>query len=337
MLIDPTQASYSDGVTHSNQEKKPSSQTIGNKIDKIDHTNHDELTLSRLHSAQKYCYPQLGPSQELSIEVSDVALAVEAAVAIVINGIHYAVMMASPAQLYELALGFLYSEGLIENSWELLDWEITPVKTAKDLTQFDQKGVNNDDIIGLAPLLLDYDAYMIELTLNQRCHQKILAQKRQLAGRTGCGMCGVIGLKQALPDLSPYAIRQDRLNQNRPSLDDLLTIKTLIEKTQSTHKLTGAVHAAATLYQGELQLFEDVGRHNALDKLIGWKLSRKIELDLVVMTSRLSIELVQKAIRCQLLWLVGMSAPTSTAVQVAQRHGLGLAGFLRENRATFYT
>ena len=183
--------------------------------------------------------------------------------------------------------------------------------------------------------LHDYEAYIVELTLNQRRHQQIQFQRRQLSGRTGCGMCGMAGLSQALPDLSAY--RCDGSTSSKPQLDILLEIREQIANVQQTHQLTGAVHAAATLYKGQLKLFEDVGRHNALDKLIGWQLRHKLELNLVVMTSRLSIELVQKAIRCRLPWLVGMSAPTSTAVKVAQRYGLGLAGFLRENRVTFYT
>ena len=122
-----------------------------------------------------------------------------------------------------------------------------------------------------------------------------------------------------------------------PSLEYLLVLRQQVDATQHTHQLTGAVHAAATIYNQQLYLFEDVGRHNALDKLIGWQLRQKVEVDCVLMTSRLSIELVQKSIRGRIPWLVGMSAPTSTAVRVAQRYGLGLAGFLRDNRVTYYT
>ena len=309
------------------------------------------VPLARRHLTQKHHYalknaPNLTPSENkrakpVAIDNQPASLAVEAAVAIVINGIHYAVLMASPNQLEYLALGFLYSEGLIEQSRDLLDWEVTHLSDDAKLTALNQDAVGVDDADNSTDHssfahLLDYDTYLVELVLSQRCHQRIQAQKRQLAGRTGCGMCGITGLSQALPDLSDYANNSTQLTA-KPRLEYLLNIRAQIDATQHTHQLTGAVHAAATLYKDKLYLFEDVGRHNALDKLIGWQLRQKAEVDCVVMTSRLSIELVQKAVRMQLPWLVGMSAPTSTAVRVAERYGLGLAGFLRDDRVTYYT
>ena len=304
--------------------------------------------LAREHTAEQHSYLTLNNtsdnslSQKFLIDNKPTSLAVEAAVAIVINGIHYAVLMASANQLEYLALGFLFSEGLIEHSYELLDWEVTQLSDEAKLNAFNQddsdniSSVKNDN--NNFEHLLDYDTYVIELTLSQRCHQRIQAQKRQLAGRTGCGMCGITGLTQALPDLSHYS-QFDKNNSkvHQPSLDELLAIRAQISVAQHTHQLTGAVHAAATMQGDTLYLFEDVGRHNALDKLIGWQLRNKAEVHCVVMTSRLSIELVQKSIRMRLPWLVGMSAPTSTAVRVAERYGLGLAGFLRDNRVTYYT
>ncbi|MCC3346058.1 formate dehydrogenase accessory sulfurtransferase FdhD [Psychrobacter sanguinis] len=310
----------------------------GNNINNAD-TSTENKSLARQHPTERASYI-VGPSaqalKQLQVNHASESLAVEAAVALVINGIHYAVLMASPSDLEYLALGFLYSEGLIQHSGELLDWKITELTPESNLTAFiDQRFDESATLQILEQQLQDYEAYIVELTLNQRRHQQIQFQRRQLSGRTGCGMCGMTGLSQALPDLSAY--RRDGSTSSKPQLDTLLEIREQIASAQQTHQLTGAVHAAATLYKGQLKLFEDVGRHNALDKLIGWQLRHKLELDLVVMTSRLSIELVQKAIRCRLPWLVGMSAPTSTAVKVAQRYGLGLAGFLRENRVTFYT
>ena len=300
--------------------------------------------LAWIHATQKHGYLSNEDNcNKAYIESKFASLAVEAAVAIVINGIHYAVLMASPHQLEYLAIGFLFSEGLIEHSYELLDWEITSLSDEAKLNAFIQESADNinsvkTDNANSFEHLLDYDTYVIELTLSQRSHQRIQAQKRVLAGRTGCGMCGITGLTQALPDLSYYSqLNQTNLAASQPSLDELLAIRAQIDVAQHTHQLTGAVHAAATMQGDTLHLFEDVGRHNALDKLIGWQLRHKREVDCVVMTSRLSIELIQKSIRMRLPWLVGMSAPTSTAVRVAERYGLGLGGFLRDNRVTFYT
>ena len=307
------------------------------------------VPLSRLHLAQKHAYLSTSDlsyeTREMEIDDKSAMLAVEAAVAIVINGIHYAILMASPYQLEYLAIGFLYSEGLIHHSHELLDWEVTQLTDVASYQRFTHD--LTDDLLNektgfeqFSAQLQDYDVYVVELVLNQRCHQRIQAQRRQLAGRTGCGMCGITGLSQALPDLSNYlssGLQQKQSKSSTPSLNYLLHMQKQIDAAQHTHQLTGAVHAAATMQGNDLYLFEDVGRHNALDKLIGWQLRNKAELTCVVMTSRLSIELVQKSIRSRIPWLVGMSAPTSTAVRVAERYGLGLAGFLRDDRVTYYT
>lgn len=304
-----------------------------------------ETMLARKHLAQKHYYPSDkahgADIPQSCIESQTTSLAVEAAVSIVINGIHYAVLMASPYQLEYLAVGFLFSEGLIQHSHELLDWEVTHLTDIASYQKFAQS-LNDGDLESASieqrlEQFQDYDIYVVELVLNQRCHQRIQAQKRQLAGRTGCGMCGITGLIQALPDLSAYTQDSQPIQVACPRLDYLLDMRQQITTMQHTHQLTGAVHAAATLHDEQLYLFEDVGRHNALDKLIGWQLRNKREADCVLMTSRLSIELVQKSIRGRIPWLVGMSAPTSTAVRVAQRYGLGLAGFLRDNRVTYYT
>ncbi|WP_238037361.1 formate dehydrogenase accessory sulfurtransferase FdhD [Psychrobacter sp. Ps6] len=305
-----------------------------------------ETMLARKHLAQKHYYPSdkvhTADIPQSYIEPQTTSLAVEAAVSIIINGIHYAILMASPYQLEYLAIGFLFSEGLIQHSHELLDWEVTHLTDIDSYQKFAQASRDEDfepsSFEQSLQQFQDYDIYIVELILSQRCHQRIQAQKRQLAGRTGCGMCGITGLTQALPDLSHYS--QANMHSYKapvPSLDYLLVLRQQVDAAQHTHQLTGAVHAAATMYNQQLYLFEDVGRHNALDKLIGWQLRQKAEVDCVLMTSRLSIELVQKSIRSHIPWLVGMSAPTSTAVRVAERYGLGLAGFLRNNRVTYYS
>ncbi|PKG36846.1 MULTISPECIES: formate dehydrogenase accessory sulfurtransferase FdhD [Psychrobacter] len=353
--------------------------TQASAVDMSEATAESTVTpLSRAHLVQKYYYAPIesGGSQQAYIEDQSANLVVEAAISIIINGIHYAVLMASPYQLEYLAIGFLFSEGLIQHSHDLLDWEVTQLTDMASYQRFTQDSMDENDTAGsfeqTLAQLQDYDIYVVELTLNQRSHQRIQAQRRQLAGRTGCGMCGITGLTQALPNLSHYKPSSDKSSayvsntysqdglqddpesefydesQNKlgdsisnksaiPSFDYLLQIRAQVDATQHTHQLTGAVHAAATMQGQRLHLFEDVGRHNALDKLIGWQLRHRVDVDCVVMTSRLSIELVQKSIRSQIPWLVGMSAPTSTAVRVAERYGLGLAGFLRNNRVTYYS
>lgn len=324
---------------------------VNTLIDKTSETLESSVTpLARNHVAQKHYYAtdkhDHDSTGQITVECKQASLAVEAAVAIVINGIHYAVLMASPHQLEYLAVGFLFSEGLIQHNHELLDWEVTPLTNIANYQQFTQHSFAQDsmndslDSVALERSfahLQDYDIYVVELTLNQRCHQRIQAQRRQLAGRTGCGMCGITGLTQALPDLSAYRQDTQQVKAHIPSLNYLLAIRQQVDVMQHTHQLTGAVHAAATMHHQQLYLFEDVGRHNALDKLIGWQLRHKTDVKCVVMTSRLSIELVQKSIRGRIPWLVGMSAPTSTAVRVAERYGLGLAGFLRNDRVTYYS
>lgn len=327
------------------------SEPMNSKPATLESVASDATPLARIHLAQQHYHllnveddhavvptnTQVLPIKQTYSDTKPTSLAVEAAVAIVINGIHYAVLMASPNQLEYLAVGFLFSEGLIQHSHELLDWEVTQLTDITNYQRFTQDSIGESIAFdGLLEHLQDYDVYVVELTLNQRCHQRLQAQRRQLAGRTGCGMCGITGLTQALPDLSDY--QQDKLQvaASVPSLDRLLIIRAQMDSAQHTHQLTGAVHAAATMQGQRLYLFEDVGRHNALDKLIGWQLRKKVDVDCVIMTSRLSIELVQKSIRSRIPWLVGMSAPTSTAVRVAERYGLGLAGFLRDNRVTYY-
>lgn len=320
-------------------------------IDKVSETvESSTIPLARKHIAQKHYYASDKQGHhsgtQINMECKQASLAVEAAVAIIINGIHYAVLMASPHQLEYLAVGFLFSEGLIEHSHELLDWEVTQLTDSASYQQFTQDSFAQDstnmslDSVAFEQSLeqlQDYDIYVVELILNQRCHQRIQAQRRQLAGRTGCGMCGITGLTQALPDLNAYAQDIQKVKANTPSLNHLLSIRQQVDSMQHMHQLTGAVHAAATMHSQQLYLFEDVGRHNALDKLIGWQLRNKVDIDCVLMTSRLSIELVQKSIRGRIPWLVGMSAPTSTAVRVAERYNLGLAGFLRNDRVTYYS
>lgn len=232
----------------------------------------------------------------------------EVPVALVYNGLSHAVMLASPADLEDFALGFSLSEGIIARAGELYDSEIH----------------------------VACEGVTVELSIASERFAGLKARRRQLAGRTGCGLCGVESLA-ALPPMpparsaaaavvSPAAIRE-ALRQ--------------LPHCQKLRQRCGSAHAAAWADgQGNiLCLREDVGRHNALDKLIG-ALSRSgaaaAGAGFVVVTSRASYEMVQKTASAGLPALVAVSAPTALAVRQARSAGLLLAGFARAEGLVVY-
>jgi FdhD protein len=234
-------------------------------------------------------------------------LAVETPIAIVYNCEPYAVMMASPQNLEDFAYGFSLTEGVIGKAGEIL---------AIDQTE---KGPGISLAIEIPP---DRAAPLIE-------------RARTMAGRTGCGICGITEMEQvlrALPDLPQSApVMATAINKAIAALParQLLNVQ------------TGAVHAAAYANaNGEVLLVrEDVGRHNALDKLVGAMLreGQSPADGMVLITSRCSMEMVQKTILLGCPVLVAVSAPTSLAVQVALEHGLTIAAFARGGGFNLYT
>jgi len=239
-------------------------------------------------------------------------VAVETPVALVFNGISQAVMMATPTDLEDFALGFALSEGLLLARSECRGIEL-------------QQGPQGIE------LHLEVAA-AAEVRLKQR--------RRMLAGRTGCGLCGVESLQQLeLQALAPLT---------RPPWVEALDGATLarafaqLPDQQPLHAQTGAQHAAGwATPEGELLFtMEDVGRHNALDKLLG-RLLREAEQapqqGLVLMSSRASYELVRKCVRLGVPVLATVSAPTSLAVQIARQAGLRLYGFCRGTQALRYS
>ncbi|MER1966072.1 formate dehydrogenase accessory sulfurtransferase FdhD [Castellaniella sp. GW247-6E4] len=236
------------------------------------------------------------------------AIAREQAVALEYNGIAHAALLASPLHIEELALGFSFTEGIIESADELRDItvRVTP------------EGVVADMRIAAARL------------------HALKLRHRKLAGSTGCGLCGVESLAQIRRDLAPLSApeRPWPARAIEQALGEL-------HRRQPLHNLTGATHAAAWAdAQGQLiWLYEDVGRHNALDKLIGRLLREPVDrgLGFVVVSSRASFEMVQKTHSAGIRALVAVSAPTSMAIQLADEARMMLAGFARENRYTIYT
>ncbi|MBA1250882.1 formate dehydrogenase accessory sulfurtransferase FdhD [Pseudomonas luteola] len=221
-------------------------------------------------------------------------LAEECAVAISYNGISHTVMMATPADIEDFVAGLSLSAGIIHSI---------------------------DDIYGMQVRRVG-EALNVEVEISSRTFWALKSQRRQMAGTSGCGLCGVEALEQALPQL-------DRLRKVQlPPAEHLANLRQRINEAQQLGQRSGAVHAALFANaEGELGLCrEDIGRHNALDKLIGALMRQKINTraGFVVVTSRCSLELIHKAVRANLATLVTLSAPTGLAVEWARRHRLNL-------------
>jgi FdhD protein len=223
----------------------------------------------------------------------------EVPVALVYNGISHAVMMATPADLEEFALGFSLSEGIIAQPGQCYGIEV-------------EEGE---------------DGIAVHLEIAAEAFMALKERRRTLAGRTGCGLCGVESLQQVhrtLPLLAPA--RGLHAAGVRRALD-------AIGAQQTLTRLTGAAHAAAWCgMDGGLGIVrEDIGRHNALDKVIGAMARARARPSdgFLLITSRVSFEMAQKAIVAGVPALVGMSAPTLAAVELAEKAGMTLLAFAR--------
>lgn len=230
---------------------------------------------------------------------------VEVPVALVYNGLSHAVMMATPEHLEDLALGFSLSEGLLRDRDQLL---------GVDLVHRD-KGVE------------------VAMEITSEPFAALKKRRRNLTGRSGCGLCGVESLEQAVSE--PVPVRADVSLENaalQRALDGLARVQVLKQQT-------GGVHGAAWCdVQGNILLVrEDVGRHNALDKLLGAMARRNREPGFVLLTSRIGYEMVAKAAACDIPVLAAVSAPTSLAVELAVSAGLTLVAFVQPGRQVVYS
>ena len=233
-------------------------------------------------------------------------IAEEAPIALVYNGVPHVVVMASPANLEDLALGFSLTEAVIGSAAELGGIEIQP----------EQSG------------------YSIYLSVPPERVVMIEQSRRNMTARTGCGLCGAETIEQAMRAV-PKVKAGQKVGRHAVAhaLKELPALQTL-------NAATGATHAAAwATLDGELQLVrEDVGRHNALDKVIGALAARGFDAaqGFAVITSRASYEMVQKAAMAGIGLLAAVSAPTALAVRIAGEAGVTLAGFVRGERCMVY-
>ncbi|MBB4009229.1 formate dehydrogenase accessory sulfurtransferase FdhD [Allorhizobium taibaishanense] len=231
----------------------------------------------------------------------------EVPVAFSYGGSTHAVMMATPDDLEDFAVGFSLAEGIIRRADEVLDVELLEAGSGID----------------------------VQITLRDATAEALTARRRRMAGPVGCGLCGIESIEQATRDvpevtgtfkLTPAEIRQ--------ALDGLA-------KGQALNRETHAVHAAGFFIPGEglLAVREDVGRHNALDKLVGavLKAGRQGAEGVVVVTSRLSVEMVQKTAVLGSPVLLAISAPTALAIRTAEEASMTLIGIARGDDFEVFT
>lgn len=236
-------------------------------------------------------------------------IAEEVPIAMVYNGVSHVVMLATPQDLEDFALGFSLTEGILDTPSDLYGVEIVPQAQGIEL----------------------------QLDVASSCFQRLKEQRRNMTGRTGCGLCGSESLEQALriPTLKLAKTSKNKINSKIISL-----AFANIRKQQKLQALTGATHASAWInLQGEVELVrEDVGRHNALDKLLGAMAKSELQREgFVLTTSRASYEMVQKTASAGINMLAAISAPTGLAIRVAEQCNLTLVGFARENSFVVYS
>ncbi|KAF1038535.1 MAG: Sulfur carrier protein FdhD [Herbaspirillum frisingense] len=240
-------------------------------------------------------------------ETVDDVVAEEVPIALEYNGISHAVMMATPADLEDFALGFSLTEGILADPGELYECEIVP----------------------------GCEGVQVQMRIATERFVALKEKRRNLTGRTGCGLCGAETLEQAVRH--PAAVASGgagfTIDQIHAALEDM-------QGGQQLQQLTGATHAAAWLgADGKIALVrEDVGRHNALDKLIGALAEDGADFSqgAAIITSRASYEMVQKAATVGIGFIAAISAPTALAIRLAEETDVTLLGFVRKQGHVVY-
>jgi FdhD protein len=242
-----------------------------------------------------------------SSEVGDDSIAAELPVALTYNRLSHVVMMATPLDLEDFAVGFSTTEGL----------------------------VGSVDDISAVRIIPRPGGIEVAIAISEDWFDRLATRRRNLVGRTGCGLCGAENIEQALRDPSPVA-------RGFSSSDAALQKAVCgLEKHQPLQAETGATHGAAWCDRDGniVAVREDVGRHNALDKLIGSLVRNGYQADagFVLVSSRASYEMVYKAASAGIELLMAVSAPTTLAIEFAERAGVTLVGFARPGRHNVYT
>ncbi len=239
-------------------------------------------------------------------------IADEVPVALEFNGISHAVMLATPLDLDDFALGFSLSEGILANRHEL--YGVEEERSADGIT--------------------------LKLDVASAAFARLKDRRRTMAGRTGCGLCGTESLSQVCRVLPALPLPLPLPTSAALTRQAIARAMNESRALQTVQQATGAVHAAAWCHaDGTVALLrEDVGRHNALDKLIGALAATAIDAarGFIAVTSRASFEMVQKTVLAGVPLLAAVSAPTTLAIGTAERAGLTLVGFARNDDLVVY-
>ena len=258
------------------------------------------IVLDKTHSNMQLPVQRPGYAPQLDTVAEEVPVAFE------YNGISHTVMLATPADLEDFALGFSLTEGIVERRSEVFDIEIEEA----------EEGIT------------------LHLEIAGGAFARLKERRRSLAGRTGCGLCGAESLMQVMRDLPPVA------NGKPFPLAALHEGMRRLPAQQALQQTTGAVHAACRVAaDGSIShVREDVGRHNALDKTLGALASADaVPEGALIITSRASFEMVQKSAAMGYGILAAVSAPTAAAIRLADKLNLTLVGFLRGANCSIYT
>lgn len=229
----------------------------------------------------------------------------EVPVALVYHGVPHVVMLATPADLEDYAVGFTVSEGLVAEAREIQSVEV------------ERRSDSIEVRIGIA---------------GER-FSELLRRRRNLTGRSGCGLCGVETVEEAIRP--PVKVSAGA----KVTAAALHAALVALESRQPVNAQTGSIHAAAWVVDDRIELVrEDVGRHNALDKVIGAlvRSGADVTRGYAIITSRASFEMVQKAAAAGITFVAAVSAPTALAIRMAEQTGLTLVGFARRHSHVVY-
>lgn len=252
--------------------------------------------------SKRFHFSVLKPDDAVCDEIERQVI-VEMPVAIEYNGIGYAVMMATPVDLEDFAIGFSLSERLIDHAGQILTVDVHQAELG----------------------------WILRIQLPPENAEKVFARARQRVSESSCGLCGMDSLEEVMRPLPRVTAQIDVPNEA------IFAALSSLRPHQTLNAVTGSAHAAAfcRLDGSILMTREDVGRHNALDKLIGALATNGLDISsgFILLTARCSLELAQKAILANCPMLVTISAATDLAIDIAEKYGLKLVSLARPDAA----